>query len=117
MVVPGYLVGTGRRTPRGGFGRQHGICQIHVAEYEMLRAGASYTANGVMFADCIEVNQNDDDDKIVRTDIRKEVYARDVGLIAREIRILNYCTAGCIEFGEIESGVEYVQTIKSYGIR
>jgi hypothetical protein len=86
-------------------------------EYEMLRAGASYTANGVMFADCIEVNQNDDDDKIVRTDIRKEVYARDVGLIAREIRILNYCTAGCIEFGEIESGVEYVQTIKSYGIR
>ncbi len=63
------------------------------------------------------MNQNDDDDIIVRTDIRKEVYARDAGLILREIRILNYCTAGCGEFGEIESGVEYAQMIQSYGVR
>lgn len=86
-------------------------------DYEMRRVGAAYTLNGISFGDCAEVNQNDDDDIIVRTDIRQEVYARDVGLVLREIRILNYCTAGCSEFGEIESGVEYTQTIKSYGVR
>ena len=86
-------------------------------EYEMLQAGGSYMVNGTSFPDCAEVNQNDDDDNIVRTDIRKEVYARNVGLILREIRILNYCTAGCTEFGEIESGVEYTQMITSYGVR
>jgi hypothetical protein len=83
----------------------------------MLRVGDAYTVNGTMFPDCIEVNQNDDDDMIVRTDIRTEVYARDVGLIQKEIRILDYCTAGCTVFGEIESGVEYTQKIKEYGVR
>lgn len=86
-------------------------------EYEMVRVGDAHTVDGVTFTDCAEVNQNDDDDIIVRTDIRKEVYARDAGLILREIRILNYCTAGCGEFGEIESGVEYAQMIQSYGVR
>jgi hypothetical protein len=86
-------------------------------DYEMLRVGDAYTVNGTMFPDCIEVNQNDDDDMIVRTDIRTEVYARDVGLIQKEIRILDYCTAGCTVFGEIESGVEYTQKIKEYGVR
>jgi hypothetical protein len=86
-------------------------------DYEMLSVGNSYTVNGTAFPDCAEVNQNNDDDIIVRTDIRNEVYARDVGLIKREIRILNYCTAGCAVFGEIESGVEYTQTIKEYGVR
>lgn len=86
-------------------------------EYEMLGVGAGETVNGLPFTDCAVVNQNDDDDIIVRTDVRKEVYARNIGLILREIRILNYCTAGCDEFGEIESGVEYAQMIKEYGIR
>jgi hypothetical protein len=86
-------------------------------EYEVLSAGEPHTVNGMTFADCVVVNQNDDNDIIVRTDIRTEVYARDTGLILREIRILNYCTAGCNEFGEIESGVEYTQTITSYGVR
>ncbi|MFO7257728.1 MAG: hypothetical protein DIU61_008540 [Bacteroidota bacterium] len=90
---------------------------LGVDDYEMLRVGIPYTVDGTTFDDCAEVSQNDDDDMIVRTDIRKEVYARDVGLIRREIRILNYCTAGCNVFGEIESGVEYTQTIKEYGVR
>lgn len=85
-------------------------------EYELISAGKPFTLDGVSYEDCIEVNQNDDDDAIVRTDIRREVYARHTGLILKEVRILNYCTAGCVEFGEIESGVVYSQKLKSYGI-
>lgn len=84
--------------------------------YELISARKPFTLGDVSYEDCIEVNQNDDNDLIVRTDIRREVYARNTGLILKEVRILNYCTAGCVEFGEIESGVVYSQKIKSYGI-
>lgn len=85
-------------------------------EYELVSTRKPASVNDIDFSDCIEVSQNDDNDMIVRTDIRKEVYARDAGLILKEVRILNYCTAGCTEFGEIESGVVYSQAIKSYGV-
>ena len=91
-------------------------CVSRSDEYELISAGKPFTLDGVSYDDCIEVNQNDDDDAIVRTDIRREVYARHTGLILKEVRILNYCTAGCVEFGEIESGVVYSQKLKSYGI-
>src|SRR5690606_631648 len=90
---------------------------LGVDDYAMLRVGIPYTVAGTTFDDCAEVSQNDDADMIVRTDIRKAVYARDVGLIRRELRILKYCTAGCNVFVEIEAGVEYTQTIKEYGVR
>lgn len=83
--------------------------------YELISARKAFALGEVTYDDCIEVNQNDDDDPIVRTDIRREVYARNTGLILKEVRILNYCTAGCVEFGEIESGVVYSQKLKSYG--
>ena len=86
-------------------------------EYEMVNTRQPFTVDGLMFEDCIEVDQNNDDDPIVRTDIRKEVYARDVGLVLREVTILNFCTAGCTTFGEIETGVIYSQRIKEHGVQ
>jgi hypothetical protein len=85
-------------------------------EYELINARKPATVNEISFPDCIEVNQNNDDDIIVRTDIRREVYARDVGLILKEITILNYCTVGCSDFGQIETGTVYTQKIKAYGV-
>lgn len=85
-------------------------------EYEMINTRRPFTVDGTMFDDCIEVIQNEDDDPIVQTDIRKEVYARDVGLVLREVTILNFCTVGCTTFGEIETGVRYSQRIKEHGV-
>lgn len=84
-------------------------------DYTMINTREAFAMDGVSYEDCIEVIQNDNDDMIVRTDIRREVYGRNTGLILKEVRILNYCTAGCAEFGEIESGVVYSQKIKAYG--
>lgn len=86
-------------------------------EYELINARKSVTVDDVVYGDCIEINQNNDDDPIVRTDIRKEVYSRDVGLILREITILNFCTVGCGVFGEIETGIIYSQRIKAFGVK
>jgi hypothetical protein len=86
-------------------------------EYELINTRKPSTVDDLHFEDCIEINQNHDDDPIVRTDIRSEVYARGVGLVKREVTILNFCTAGCGTFGEIETGVIYSQRIKEYDIQ
>lgn len=85
-------------------------------DYELVNTRQPSTVNAQTFPDCIEVVQNNDDDMIVRTDIRKEEYARGVGLILKEITVLNYCTVGCSGLGQIETGVVYTQRIKAYGI-
>lgn len=84
-------------------------------EYQLVNTRKPFSLEGKTYEDCIEVNQNDDDDMIVKTDIRREIYARGKGLILREARVLNYCTSGCVDFGEIESGVVYSQKILEYG--
>lgn len=67
------------------------------------------------FAETITITQNSFDDAIVGKDIRKEVYARDVGLIYKEITQLEYCTVGdCLGQQKIDKGVILVQTLKSY---
>ena len=70
------------------------------------------------FNDCLVVNQNDNQDFIVFLDQRKEIYARNVGLISREIRQLHYCTdsnSGCLGQQLVDEGVEYSQTLVAYG--
>jgi hypothetical protein len=48
---------------------------------------------------------------IVSQDLRSEVYAKGVGLVIKDYLTLNYCTSGCSDIGEIESGRSLKQTL------
>ena len=84
--------------------------------YEISNAGFSFQAAGTTFDDTIEVTQNNNSDIIVGQDIRKEVYARDVGLVYKESTVLEFCTVGdCIGQQQVEKGFLLKQTLKAYG--
>lgn len=87
-------------------------------EYEMEDVGKPYATDEQEFEDCIVVNQNDLDDPIVSKDMRKEIYARGIGLVVKEVSQLNYCTdPDCLGQKKIEDGIELTQRILEYGIR
>jgi hypothetical protein len=87
-------------------------------EYVMKMVNEPFTAGNTTYERTLMVDQENNEDPIVFRDIRKEVYAREAGLIHKEITQLHYCTNdGCLGKQEIESGITYKQQIKEYGIR
>lgn len=84
--------------------------------YEIGDIGFQYVLNGDTSNETIEVVQNNNPDLIVKQDVRKEIYVRNIGLVYKESTILEYCTVGtCIGQQQIEKGTVLRQTLKSYG--
>lgn len=72
--------------------------------------------NGMFFENTLTVEQENNGDKIVFRDQRKEIYALDVGLVYKEFIQLNYCTDdACLGQQKVDHGVEMIMVIKDYG--
>jgi hypothetical protein len=86
-------------------------------DYAVKTIDAPVTVNNITFDNTLTVEQESYDDQVTRTDIRTEIFARDVGMILKETRQLTYCTeVVCLDDRIIESGVIFQQVIKEYGI-
>jgi hypothetical protein len=88
-------------------------------DYTLDNVDVPYTTpGGTTFEKSLTVNQENNDDLIVFHDIRKEIYARNVGLVFRSIVQLNYCsTENCVGQQVVNEGIEYQQTIIDYGAK
>lgn len=85
--------------------------------YQLENVSAPFTTTGeLFFENTIGVIQNNSPDLITKYDIRKEIYARDVGLIYKHSTVLNYCTIGnCLGQQLVEAGLIFVQELTDYG--
>lgn len=84
--------------------------------YEATAIAKRYEAPGISYEDSVTIIENNDNDPIVKQDIRKSVYAKSIGLVYREVTILEYCTVGtCLGKQIVENGTILKQTVKDYG--
>ncbi len=82
-----------------------------------MKTNTPATIGDKVFDDCITIVQGDNKDYIVSLDDRREIYARGVGLVSREVIQLQYCTAvDCLGKQQVESGVILKQVIQDYGV-
>lgn len=91
---------------------------LEADDYEIKSYDESIVVNGTTFEKTLTVEQEAYDDGITKTDLRSEIYARDIGLIAKYLTQIIYCTEQvCLNDMIIETGIIYKQEIKEYGIR
>jgi hypothetical protein len=85
-------------------------------EYTVDTFDEPFTAGGITFEKTAQVTLENEEDVIVLFDRRIDVYARDAGLIYKQVTLLNFCTQPhCIGQQIIQSGRKYKQEIIEYG--
>ena len=84
--------------------------------YQIESIGTPYQFNEELLTETVEVVQSNNIDVIVKEDVRKEFYARNIGLVYKESSVLNYCTVGsCIGQQQIDDGYTWKQSLVEYG--
>lgn len=65
----------------------------------------------------VVVTQSKDEDVLVKFDVRKEIYARNIGLRYKEMTVLEYCTAqNCFGKQFVDNGIKYKQSLLENGV-
>jgi hypothetical protein len=89
---------------------------VNCDNYAVADLAKRFEGQGISFDDTVTIIENNDNDPIVKQDVRKSVYAKTVGLVYSEVTILQYCTVGaCIGQQIVENGSIVKQTIEDYG--
>lgn len=89
--------------------------------YKMEKVGESYTLrSSLSFEKTVRIEQSNQTDSEILYDQRSEIYAKEIGLIFKEVAVLNYCknekNEGCtIGIKFVVKGIKYKQTLISYG--
>lgn len=85
-------------------------------QYVVESIGKLFQIKEEVLTETVEIIQSNNIDLIVKQDVRKEVYARNIGLVYKESSVLNYCTVGaCIGLQQIDDGYTLKQTLTEYG--
>jgi hypothetical protein len=89
-------------------------CDLY--ELDHVKQSFTTTLGQLSFENTVEVIQNNSPDLITKYDIRKEIYALDVGLVYKHSTVLNYCTIGnCLGQQLVEAGLVFTQELTDYG--
>jgi hypothetical protein len=86
--------------------------------YTLLDVKKPCLAGDASFADCVTVEQENNEEFVVYHDQRRETYASEVGLVFKEVIQLNYCNdadRNCVGMQIVDAGIRYKQTLVSYG--
>jgi hypothetical protein len=86
--------------------------------YTIEGVGESLEAGSMSFDDCVKILQEDNGEFFIYHDERREVYARNTGLVFKETIQLHYCNdddRNCVGKRIIDEGKIYRQTISGYG--
>jgi hypothetical protein len=84
-------------------------------EYEITVVDQPYQLGDTQFEHTLTVDQENRVD-LLFNDRRFEIYAKDIGLIYREVTDLEYCSeVECFGQNKIERGIVYKQTIIAHG--
>lgn len=74
--------------------------------------------NGFQAFNTISVAQNQYSDEFIGKDERTEIYAKDIGMIFKQVIQLEYCTnPDCYGQQFVNRGVIYSQSLKSHGVQ
>lgn len=86
-------------------------------QFEITAINESFQSGSLTVANSLVVTEENDPDILVKNDVRKKVYAKDVGLVYVESTVLNYCTTppSCYGTQFVNTGRVYKQTWKSSG--
>lgn len=87
--------------------------------YKVIGVNSACSVDTRSFPECVSVELEDNNEFIVYRDRRIDTYAKNVGLISREVIQLTYCTdqnRDCLGKQIVDQGIIYNQEILDYGM-
>lgn len=86
-------------------------------QFEMREVNEEFDNQILIFANSVSIYQSENLDSLISRDYRKEIYAKDVGLVQVELEQLEFCQeSDCFGQGKIDEGRVYNQTIIEFGV-